>query len=337
MSLGSGLALGMVAMLSFAIPAPAGAQAGDRMVERWLARAEGQFRRGRTRAAAQLWRRCIAREPGDWRAPVRLAETLLPDRAAHAAAEPSAEMRRDAAETADVLMVLLGAERPEALEPAVSHRVHMVRAWAIAVAGDHRGAIEAVALVAGRMDTPAAMQLRRLAALAVLRHDLEAAVHALGAAQRADPVDLTLLTDEAAVELGRGRTLDAIRLLREALHRQPEDESVQRDLAGALLAAGYAAEALDLFAALALEHADDAGAHLSVARAALEAGRAERAERAASVALRLGPERDPEPALVLAAARLLLGRRDAARDAFREALRRQPGNARAREGLRALD
>jgi cytochrome c-type biogenesis protein CcmH/NrfG len=47
--------------------------------------------------------------------------------------------------------------------------------------------------------------------------------------------------------------------------------------------------------------------------------------------------RDPAPALVLAAAQLALNRRVEAAEAYREALRRQPGNLRATEGLRALE
>src|SRR5690606_34213378 len=75
---------------------------------------------------------------------------------------------------------------------------------------------------------------------------------------------------------------------------------------------------------------------LELARARLEAGDREGGIAAAREALERAEPQDAEPAIVLGQALAAAGRRDEARDAFDEALRRRPGNPRALEGLRTL-
>ncbi|MBW2461507.1 MAG: tetratricopeptide repeat protein [Deltaproteobacteria bacterium] len=318
---------------------PEGAAPGDRRLERLLARGEGLRDRQRTTAAARLFRAAADRMPEDPRGPIALAEMLLPEEpTAPDAIRPPAPLRQTAEELKDRLnrVVVAG----DTTDPEYRQHTKQVRTllpWAIALSGDHRGAIDAAALSAGRLDDVAASILRRLGALAVRRHDLVAADHALTAARRADPVDVSLSTDLAALRLARGHAEDAVRLLLEARRRVPGDLTIARDLAGALLSAGRADEALAAFAAIAGEHDDDPRAHLDLARAALEAGHPERATQAAQAARRASEVGDPEAALVLAAARLSANDPAGARAAFREALRLAPDDLRARRGLEALD
>lgn len=318
---------------------PDGAAPQDRRLERLLTRAEALRSRQRTAAAARLFRAAANRTPEDPRGPIALAEMLLPEEpTAPDAIIPPAALRQTAEELRHRLVRVVVAG--DTTDPEYRERTKQVRTllpWAIALSGDHRGAIDAAALAAGRLDDVAASILRRLGALAVRRHDLVAADHALTAARRADPVDVSLATDLAALHLARGHAEDAIRLLLEARRRLPGDLSIARDLAGALLSAGRADEALAAFAAIAAEHGDGSRAHLDLARAALEAGHPERATQAARAALRTSEESDPEAALVLATARLSANDPAGARAAFREALRRAPDDLRARRGLEALD
>ena len=318
-------------------PTAAAAQGGsgralpERTLNAWIARADALVQRGRTRAGVRLLRRAAERVPEDARAPLRLYRLWVPTSAEASLITPSEALRRDVAEARRLLEHIQVESGPDA------PRVPLLIAWATAVAGDHREAIDAATLAAGRLDLEAARLLRRLSALAVLRRDLIAAEQALTAARRADPVEVALVTDQATIALARGRTERAVALYREALARSPESVSILRDLAGALLAAGRAREAVAMLASVTSTCPDGemGRCQLDLARASLEAQQLRRAERAARSALTSGTPGDPEPALVLAAILAAAGRPDEARDAYREALRRDPQNLRAREGLRA--
>ena len=310
----------------------------DRTLNAWIARADAQVESGRRARAIPLLRRAIRRAPEDPRAPMRLFRLWAPSGAAEAAS-PDEGVRARVREVTAALAAVRPSAEPEpsdaAAERITDQDVRLAWAWSIAVAGDHREAIERVSLAAPRLDARSVQALRSLAALAVRRHDVAAADDALRAARRIDPVTIELLTEHAAVRLARGRADDAVALLMEARERRPDVDAVRRDLAGALLAAGRAPEATQLLAGWAAEHPDDASAVLSLARAALEAGQTGRAVNAARRVMALSP-RDPVPALVLAEASLAAGRTADAATAYREALRRDPTNTRAREGLRAL-
>lgn len=315
------------------------AAGGDPRLERLLTRADALAARERTVAAIRLYRLAAERVPEDPRAPIALAEALLPasPEAAEAIA-PGEDLRRAAADVRERLsVVVIPGDTTVPEFRARTAQVRRIGPWALALTGDHRGAIEGAALAAGRLDDIAASILRRLGALAIRRHDLVAADHALTAARRADPVDVGLVTDLAAIRLARGHATEAVGLLQEARRRRPADSAIVQDLAGALLAAGRAEDALAIFAAVAGEHPNDSRAHLDLARAALEAGHPERGIQAARRALRAAEERDPEPALVLATAHLAAGDSAGARRAFEEALRRAPDDPRARRGLSALE
>jgi len=329
----------LVSSLDLASASAQPRSAADRAVERWLERAERLEARGRLGPAANLLRRALESAPTDPRPLVRLVALRLPlEPNAPLAVEPTPELRAEAgALAARFDGLVLEGDATESAYRALAARVRRLGPWATALTGDHRSAIDRAALSAGLVDHVAADTLRRLGALAARRHDLIAADRALVAAGRADATDVTLITDLAAIRLSRGRADDAIRLLLEAIRRRPENTAIERDLAGAFLAAGRTSEGLARFAAIASTHPEDARAHLDLARAALEAGRAERATQAARAALERAEPRDPEPALVLAAARLAAQDEPGARAAFQEAIRRDPGNVRARRGLTRMD
>jgi len=301
----------------------------DRVLERWLARAERDVERGRTAAAISAWESAAQRAPQDPRAPLRLADVLLPptlDDSSDDASRTSAGAVRVALETA--------AAAP-ALDHATQRALLLRAAFAQAVSGDHEGAVTALATRCGRLDAESASMLRLLAAAAIRRAELAAAEGALDHALRCAGPGEALHGDRGAVRLARGRTAEAIDDFREVVRLRPGDGDALRDLAGALLAAGRTRDALTLYEGLAARTPDDAAARLDVARAALQGRELPRAVAASREAMRLAP-RDAEPALVLAAALLAQGDRTAAMRAYEEALRRNPDDRRAREGLRAL-
>jgi tetratricopeptide (TPR) repeat protein len=301
----------------------------DRVLERWLTRAERDHAAGRTASALATWWRATERAPHDPRAPLRLAALLLPASLAAAdddATRMTAERLRDALETAAAV---------PALDPATQRTLLLRAAFALAVAGDEAGSVTVLATRCGRLDTDSAAMLRALAGSAVRRGRLAAAEGALDAALRcAGPGD-ALHAERGAVRLARGRTAEAIDDFREVVRLRPGDPAALRDLAGSLLAAGRSRDALTLYEGLAARAPEDASARLDVARAALQGRALPRAVAAARDAMRLAP-RDAEPALVLAAAHLAARDRSAAHAAYEEAQQRNPNDRRAREGLRAL-
>ncbi len=138
------------------------------------------------------------------------------------------------------------------------------------------------------------------------------------------------------MDLAVGDADAAVEHFGRALGRRPADLSLRRDLAGALLATGRADDALALLEGAVEVHPDDAELTLELARTALEAGHAEVAEEAARRALDSLPATDPRPAAALGAAFAAQHRADDAETAFGEALRRDPDDLAAQQGLRAL-
>lgn len=308
---------------------PPASVSADRTLERWLTKAERDHAAGRTGTALATWWRATQRAPRDPRAPLRLAERLLPETLETPCDDAN---RADAARLRTLLETV--AEAP-AIEPTVRQLLMLRAAFAQAVAGDETGAVTALATRCGRLDAASASLLRALAASAVRRSRLAAAEAALDDALRcAGPGD-ALYADRGAVRLARGRTAEAIDDFREVVRLRPGDRDALRDLAGALLAAGRTRDALTLYDDLAAGTPDDASLRLDAARAALQSRALPRAIESALIAARLAP-RDAEPALVVAAAYLALGDRAAAILAYEDALRRNSSETRAFEGLRAL-
>jgi tetratricopeptide (TPR) repeat protein len=322
--------VGVLAVLSTLPVGLAVAQPG-RSVDAWIARADALAAAGRRRPALALLRRAVARDPADPRAPLRLATLLLPAEPAAAAAPGSAE-RETAVEVSAMLAHTLAA----APDGEATAELRLAQAWADAVAGDHRDGIEGAGAAAGLLDTHAAALLRRLAALAVHRHDLVAADRALELARRADAADVSLLADHATVRLARGLPAGAAAILRDALERRPGDVDLRRALGAALLAAGDETGAITVLSRLARERPDDLRAQLELAQASLEIGDPVRAERAARQALPRSEASDARASVLLGLALAAQQRTAEARQAFQDALRRDPDDPRAREGLAAL-
>lgn len=302
----------------------------DRVLERTLARAEQELARRRMRQGLALLRRAVLRAPGDARAPLRLAALLLPVELPESA---------DAAQVANAVEVrtaLEGSATAPGLDIPTKRRLERTAAWARAVAGDREGAVDSLASRCGRLDDDSALLLRKLAAELARGGRLAEAETALGHASRCAAQLVAPLSDLGAVRLARGRTAEAIETFRDVVRRLPGDADALRDLAGALLADGQTRDALALYSAVAATCPTQARCQLDLARAALEGREPARSVAAAREAMRLDL-RDPAPALVLAAALLATDARPQAAEAYREALRRHPGDVRATEGLRALE
>jgi tetratricopeptide (TPR) repeat protein len=232
----------------------------------------------------------------------------------------------------------LAAEARMALERANDSSVTSRRAlaWCTAVAGDAPAGVDLAVGAAGLQDPESTDLLRRIAALAVGAGDLPTARRALLAAHASLPQEPDVLADLAAVELALGEAWTAAERLRRALTRRPDDLSLARDLAGALLAAGHAGEATALLASLAARPDAPPDLALDLAQAALEAGETARAEQVARSAMLHADPHDGRPHALLGAALAGMGRRAEAIEAYQEALRRDPSEARARTGLTAL-
>ncbi|MEM9190716.1 MAG: tetratricopeptide repeat protein [Myxococcota bacterium] len=307
------LFVALLAAQSFG-PLPTTAQPNRR-----IERARALVEQNRTSAAIRLLERHLRRRPTDTDAATLLAGIALPRSATECL---SPDRRTRAAELLGLL---------EAASVGPEHRI-----WPLAVAGDHREAIDRAASRAAPFDPDAAVLLAELAALSAARHDLSAAELALRNAHRVHSPRVELLVDLATVQLARGRTRLAVRTLRDALSRRPRDRAIRRELALALLADGRPRDALGICRALRGEGGNsDAGAvGLLYATAALDAGEIEEAIRAAEANLEERP--DAAPALTLATAFLRANRREDAANAYRIALRREPENAQAAAGLAAL-
>lgn len=313
----------------------AGAQRESRAVDRLLSRADAAAARGRGASARRLRLRALDRsDPEDGRAALALAAALP---TAPAAPLSSGEAdRAHAARVAEALDAFVSTLPRSAARGETGREADRARAWARALAGNLDAAIEQAAGAAGLQDRQSAALLRRLATTAALTDRLHAARRALEAAHRAWPQDNDILSELGAVTLALGAPQLAVEHYQRILGRRPDDLETRRDLAGALVAAGQADAAAALLADALARH-DDVDLRLELAHAALEAGDAALAERASRDAIERLPEDDGRGHSVLGAALAARQRRGEARVAFREALRRDDDDLRARQGLAALD
>ncbi len=295
---------------------------------RAIRRAQQATERGRAGRGWSLLERAARRAADDdGRIPIALGAALPVD-----PVEPDETWRARAARARDLLETFLAA----APEDPDADRAARLRSWALALAGDHEQAIERAAAAVGLQDRPASELLRRLATLAVVRGDLPAARRALLAAHRAMPQDNGVLSDLGAVELALGRPRAAMERFARILGRRPQDLEARRDLAGALVAAGRPEAAVEVLERAAERHPDAVDLWLELSHAAREAGDGAAAERAARAAIRHLEGSDGRGHTALGFALLELGRATDAGSAFEEALRRDPSEARARQGLSAL-
>jgi len=273
-------------------------------------------------------RRVSARAaPEDGRAALALGG-LLPD----APAEPSDTWRERAREASAALDAFITAAPAD----PNTGQAGRLRSWAIALGGDHDTAIEAAASSVGLQDRAANELLRRLATLAVVREDLPAARAALLGAHRAMPQDSVVLSDLGAVELALGQPESAAERFARVLGRHPDDLNARRDLAGALVAAGRPESAVEILTRAARAHPGVLALWLELSHAAREAAEPAIAERAARSAVDLTQAGDGRAHTALGFALAALDRRDEARSAFEEALRRDEREFRASQGLSAL-
>lgn len=206
----------------------------------------------------------------------------------------------------------------------------------MAVGGDFAGAVDLLTRACGRLDARSSRVLRALARIAIEDSRLQLADAALDGARQCDSASVDPLWELAIVRLARGRPDEAVTFMREVVQRQPGNADALLDLAGALLAAGETASAVHLYADLANRCQDAVQCELNWARAALEARAFDVGIAAAERAQARTSERDPEPSLVLGSIHVARGATRDAEAAFREALRRAPGNPRAAEALRGL-
>lgn len=317
-----------------ALRAPSSAQeTPDAQLEGYFAHAASALARHQAARARIFLRRAVARAPGDARGVLRLGALTLPTTLPGTPLSDS--VRRDVDEVRAAIAVALG---PTAVQDAsTALLLRRMDAWAQAVRGDLDEAVQNASRSCGRLDDETAQMLRTIARYAVQRDALALADRALDGARRCSAASIDAVWELAIVRLARGQTAEAVTLLREVVQRQPGDINALRDLAGALLASGETADSLHLYTDIAAQCPRDARCHLDIARAALESHEFEQAVTAAVRGRDLATASDPEPSLLLGAIQLARGARREAIDAFRDALRREPGNPRAVEGLRNLN
>jgi len=312
----------LTASLTLATPTRA-----QRTSEDFLARATREQDRGRTARAVAMLRRGVSRLPGDASLAHALVHALVPEDAAAAALDDTEA--RAAGEAHAALAAVTGDDSP------TRHALDLELAWLRALEGDCAGASEAIARRDPRVDRAAALRLREVAALAIRRGQLQTATVALDRARAADATLEGLDLARAALASMRGQDQRAVSLLRALLARHPEDAEAMHALAGALLAAGRSDEALQLYREFVPLCADPKPCRRDGVRAALEARRFDLAREGANE-LSSGPAPEASDFTLLGLAEVGRGDLDAAKQAFRRALRLDPEDARARASLRAL-
>lgn len=320
-------AVGVLACLWLAT---AHAQALGPRETKLVERAEKLLVKGHRPRALQLLRQAQLRAPSDVPLTLRLVELLLPD-----PQPPKAPPSVSDAALQQALALLTNLTTSEAPLDAAQQRNHAeLLAWAHALQGDFSAAVYGLRERGSLGDTQVTTWLRRVAALAIWRGDLDAAEEAVRAARRMLPEDDELMGDLASILLAQGRTEEALPLFEARFARDPSQLSARRDLAGAWLAAGKPSDAYTLLEAE--REACDAAEHcaLEAARAALEMGEPQLA------VTRLAADfagDGIEALFLLADAHLRLGAKARARKAYEQILRERPGHPRALENLRALD
>lgn len=165
--------------------------------------------------------------------------------------------------------------------------------------------------------------------------DTVAARTAILRAARALPDDAEPWVAQGALDLAEGRWQEAVESYREALRRAPDHAGARANLGVALARSGDRRAALQAFQE-ATERAPGTGAGWNgLGAMRLATGDAAGAVEPLQQAMTLLPD-DPNPALNLGLAFMRLRRWDAAATAFREALRRDPGNETALRHLMTL-
>lgn len=322
----SSLAL-LAACALLTITAPAHAQT-DR-VQRLISVGVRLHEAGRlVQAERQIRRAQQLASPEDGRPALALA-ALLPE---EVAAPVPVSVRQRAARSLTALDTFLAAAPLDPLAATATR----ARAWSRALSGDHQRAIRNTLSAAGLQDRENATLLRRLALLAIVRDDLASARQALAGAHRAYPQDSAILSELAAVALALGDPDAAAESYQRVLGRDPQDLGARRDLAGALVAAGRPAGAVTLLSETLEQHPDELDLWLELSHAALEAADHETAARAATQAVSRATPRDGRAHAALGSARAAQGRLEEAEDAFTEAVRRDPNELRASQGLETL-
>ncbi|MCA9576895.1 MAG: tetratricopeptide repeat protein [Polyangiales bacterium] len=319
---------------------PAGSEVAQERARREVERGERLLVRGRRRAAEGAFTRAMRLDPSAPLPITRLAELWLGSLGEITAHPTAATMRRASQVLAAVANVPDGVRR---------ERMQLTEAMALAATGDHAGAVAVLAraprLVSGQLGTA----LDALALLCAERHDLASAETALRVAIEGAP-EAERARRLGDVLLARGRAAQAVTVLQTALGFAPDALGLRVALAEAQLAAGDTEGAAAGLTLVATRCPFECGALL--ARIALESGDATlAAQRAREVLERPVTAGSPSPdavadadgelaarassGYVLGLALLRLGRREDARNALRDVLRRAPDHAGARRALRA--
>ncbi len=201
-------------------------------------------------------------------------------------------------------------------------------------AGEHAEALRAfdraAELASGRSDAHLGRGLAR-AALG----DVEGAARDFLRAAELAPNDAEPLLALGDLQRDLGRVEDAVATYREALGREDADAASWLKLGNALVLRGEARRAAGAFREAIRRAPELAAAHNGLGAALMAAG--DSAEAAAALAQAAALDgADPNPLMNLALLRERSGDRAGAREAWREALERDPGSAIARQRLERL-
>ena len=171
-----------------------------------------------------------------------------------------------------------------------------------------------------------------LALCALDEDDLDVATRGFQRAMELAPHDVSGRIGLADVALRRGMPDDALDHYRAALREAPHHAAVWVKLGNLLVAQRDLNGAEEAFERAIRNGPHLAAAHNGMGATLMQLGRDAEAERALERAAELDPA-DPHPMMNLALMRERAGRADAARDAWREALRRDPESIVARSHL----
>lgn len=287
--------------------------------------------RGRKDGLLERYRRLVALSPRTAAYVLAYGELALPPGVPDARAS---QARRGASEVHEAVLAVLAP--PASHEPNVLRALRRLDARALAWAGRGNEAVSAAIGACGRLDDEGLELLRELAAWRIVDGDAAMAETALDSARRCAGHRPDAALDLAMLHLSRGRTADAVRLLREVFALDTTNAARRRDLAAALAAAGTYDEALGLLSPPC--DAAPTGACLTeLAAVSLEARRFEAAATYARRAEPLVGTHDAGPAYLLGSALAATGKRREAREAFGRALERAPDDLRVQRALEALE
>jgi Flp pilus assembly protein TadD len=313
--------------------ATAGARAPAR-ADRALASAERLLARGRRDRALAAFEALARRAPVDGRAAMRLCALTVPEGDETLAVHGVSREEVEAAARTCLELTSAHRQAAEAARAPIAAEAAEAERWARAIGGDRAPYLEQLR---ERLDERAVPALRRLAVLALRAGAIAEAESSLELARRVRPGDPQLASDLGAIRLARGDAEGAVAFFRAAVVGRPGDRAALHDLAGACLQAGETATGVRILASLASDAPDAVEPWLELAFARIELGEFARAAEDARHALANAAPDDARPALALADALRLAGETAAARAAYQEALRRDPGSPRARASLAALE